>query len=95
MITSRKNIGKLLVQTPRVYFSKSDLSSSEASDVEAGFREIQTRIDPVKGEVVDFLKHVNLYEEQNLDVIGPYYMEYRRLPGLATTQGTNKYYSMS
>ena len=96
MITNRIKLARLLTNTPRMLFSgKSDLSSSEASDVEANFREVQTRIDPVRGEVMDFLKHVNMYEEMNEDVIAPYYMESRRLPGLATAEGTKKYYALS
>ena len=76
-------------------FSRSDLSSSEASDVESNFRDVQPRIDPVKGEVIDFLKHVNLYEEMNKDVASRYFMESKRLPGMATADGTGKYYAMS
>lgn len=40
---------------------------------------VRARIDPVKGELQDFLQHVGIYEEQNLDVESPYFMEQEAL----------------
>lgn len=54
--------------------------------------EIRPKIDPVKGHLTDFLKNVNIYEEQNLDVEQPYFMENRRLKGYATPEGTERFY---
>ena len=62
MITKAlRQIPRRLQTLPTRLFS--DLSSSEASDVESVFRDVRTRIDPVKGEVTDFCKHVSMYEE--------------------------------
>jgi hypothetical protein len=66
MITNRVYRAVSKSNIPRALFSSkgdSGLSSSEASDVDMSFRDVRTRIDPVKGEVTDFLKHVNMYEE--------------------------------
>jgi hypothetical protein len=35
---------------------------------------LRAKIDPVKGQVQDFLKNVNIYEEQTKDVENPYFM---------------------
>jgi len=66
MITNRTINTVAKSNFARALFSSkpdSGLSSSEASDVDMSFRDVRTRIDPVKGEVTDFLKHVNMYEE--------------------------------
>ena len=42
--------------------------------------------------MTDFLKNVPVYEEQNLDVENPFYMESRRLEGHATPEGTERFY---
>jgi hypothetical protein len=66
MITNRTIRALTRTNISRALFSSkpdSGLSSSEASDVDMSFRDVRTRIDPVKGEVTDFLKHVNMYEE--------------------------------
>lgn len=42
----------------------------------------------MKGQVYDFLRNVNVYEEQNKDVEKPYFMDLKRLKGYATKEGT-------
>lgn len=61
---------------------------AESSDVRA-------KIDPLRNQVTDFLTHVNVYEEQTLDVEMPYAMETGRLQGFATAEGTDRYYRRS
>lgn len=56
---------------------------------------LRAKIDPVKGQLQDFLKNVNIYEEQTKDVENPYFMMTDRLPGFATSQGTERYYRRS
>lgn len=46
----------------------------------------------MKGQVYDFLRNVNVYEEQNKDVEKPYYMDMKRLKGYATKEGTERFY---
>jgi len=53
---------------------------------------LRPKIDPIKGHLTDFLKNVPVYEEQNLDVENPFYMESRRLEGHATAEGTERFY---
>jgi hypothetical protein len=93
MITKRildRNLSVLL----RRAFSSSQQQPNTTTD-EEGFDSVRARIDPVKGQVTDFLKHVSIYEEQNLDVESPYFMEQARLQGHATQVGTDKYYRRS
>jgi len=45
--------------------------------------------------VADFLKNVNTFEQENLDVEKTYFMADQPLKGLATAAGTDKYYRMS
>jgi len=56
---------------------------------------MQRKIDPIKGDVADFLQNVSSYEEQAKDVINPYFMEQGRLKGFATPEGTDKFYRKS
>ena len=46
----------------------------------------------MKGQVYDFLRNVNVYEEVNKDVEKPYYMLHKRLKGFATKEGTERFY---
>ena len=46
----------------------------------------------MKGQVYDFLRNVNVFEEQLHDVEKPYYMDLKRLRGYATQEGTDRYY---
>jgi len=56
---------------------------------------VRVRIDPIKGQLDDFLKHVGTYEEHNLDVENPYFMEQDKLKGTCTASGTDRYYRRS
>jgi hypothetical protein len=56
---------------------------------------LRAKIDPVKGQLQDFLKNVNIYEEQTKDVENPYFMVQDRLPGHATAEGTDRYFRRS
>ena len=53
---------------------------------------VRAKIDPIQGQVYDFLRNVNVYEEQNLDVVKPYFMDLKPLRGHATNEGTDKFY---
>jgi len=53
---------------------------------------LRAKIDPMHGQVYDFLRNVNVFEEQLRDVEKPYYMDLKRLRGHATQEGTDKYY---
>ncbi len=56
---------------------------------------LRAKIDPVKGQLQDFLKNVNIYEEQTKDVENPYFMIQDRLSGYATAEGTDRYFRRS
>lgn len=56
---------------------------------------LRAKIDPVKGQLQDFLKNVNIYEEQTKDVENPYFMIQDLLPGYATAEGTDRYFRRS
>ena len=66
-------------------------SEGSASDLDAEDM-IRAKIDPMKGQVYDFLRNVNVYEEQLYDVEKPYFMDMKRLRGHATEEGTDRYY---
>ena len=65
---------------------------SEGSGSDLDEESVRAKIDPMKGQVYDFLRNVNVYEEFNRDVNKPYYMEQKRLKGFATKEGTDRYY---
>ena len=67
-------------------------SEGSASDLDAEDA-LRAKIDPMKGQVYDFLRNVNVYEEQNRDVEKPYFMDFKPLRGHATKEGTERFYS--
>lgn len=53
-------------------------------------------MDPLRGQVNDFLKHTGLYEDQLQDTLAPYFLDFSsRLPGHCTEEGTDRYYRRS
>jgi len=71
-------------------------NSSATSDEELQISDaLRAKIDPIKGQLQDFLKNVNIYEEQTKDVENPYFMVQDRLPGFATAEGTDRYFRRS
>lgn len=76
-------------------FSTSTQAAQSAADPTATTTDLRAKIDPVRKQVDNFLQHVNVFEEQNLDVEMPYVMSTERLPGFATQQGTDRYYRRS
>ena len=56
---------------------------------------LRAKIDPMKGQVYDFLRNVNVYEEQNRDTEKPYFMDFKPLRGWASPEGTDRYYRRS
>lgn len=66
-------------------------SEGSASDMDAEDM-LRAQIDPIKGQVYDFLRNVNVYEEQNKDVQKPYFMDFKPLRGYASPEGTDRYY---
>ena len=69
-------------------------SEGSASDTDVDLLEqVRVKIDPVHKQVNDFLRNVNIYEEQNLDVERPFYMRAKRLQGYATHEGTSKFFN--
>ena len=54
-------------------------------------------INPLTGQYNDFLKNVQVYEEQNEDILNAsYFLNLsQKLKGYATVEGTEQYYRMS
>jgi uncharacterized protein YnzC (UPF0291/DUF896 family) len=78
-----------LIQNPQVvrrsFSTLNSGTTSATSDEELLMStELRAKIDPMKGQLQDFLKNVNIFEEQTKDVENPYFMELQRLPGFAT-----------
>lgn len=65
-------------------------SEDSGSDIDED--KIRAQINPMKGQVYDFLRNVNVYEEQNKDVEKAYFMDLKRLKGFATKEGTERFY---
>ena len=53
---------------------------------------IRGRMDPMSGQVYDFLRNVGQYEEQKHDVAKPFFMDKKPLRGFATKEGTDRFY---
>ena len=78
------------IREPQPYIpSEGSASDLDAEDV------LRARIDPMRAQVYDFLRNVSVYEEQNLDVEKPYFMDPKPLRGFATEEGTDKFYRRS
>lgn len=53
-------------------------------------------MDPLRGQVNDFLKHTSLYEDQLGDVLSEYFIDNTKpLPGHCTEEGSDRYYRRS
>jgi len=79
----------------RHFSAPQSTTSASSSDDELIKDQLRQKIDPIKGQVADFLKNVNTFEQENLDVEKTYFMADQPLKGLATAAGTDKYYRMS
>eukprot|EP00347_Sterkiella_histriomuscorum_P019348 403341986 len=85
----------LISQSHKLFSTQQQSTSHSESDTDVN-QDLRPKMDPLRGQVTDFLKNTSQYEDQMQDTLTPYYFDQStRLHGHCSEAGTDRFYRRS